>query len=146
MDVAKTTVGTVVDVGSGVKVLRGVDVRVGVGGMATKVCVAAAADVNAMDVLIAFGSRGGMGVAIVGTHAITSASVISQLNIFVLRDNEFLRMTKAIATDSRIDDLFHTSHLPILQADFDSVRMVRGLGEYILHNATGQFACALILF
>jgi len=43
-------------------------------------------------------------------------------------------------------DLFYASNLSIHQADLDSMRVIRRLGEYIFHNALGQFARALILF
>jgi hypothetical protein len=43
-------------------------------------------------------------------------------------------------------DLFHASHLPILQTDFDAMRVMRGFGKDIFDNASGQFAGALILF
>jgi hypothetical protein len=45
-----------------------------------------------------------------------------------------------------LNDLFDPSHLPIHQADLDAVRMIWRLGENILDDAFGQFACALILF
>jgi hypothetical protein len=47
---------------------------------------------------------------------------------------------------SFFDDLFDTPYLSILQTDLDAMRVVRGLGENILHNAFGEFTCTLILF
>ena len=83
VDVGKTTVGTSVEVGSGVNVLRGVDVTVSVGGIAACVCMDAASAVCAIYVLIAFGSSGGTGAEAVGTHARISMSAMLQKKIFL---------------------------------------------------------------
>ena len=78
-----------VAVGSGVSVFRGVgvNVSVGVGGIATKVCVDAALAVCAMNVLIAPGSRVGTGGGAekVGTHAMTTARMVNQRRNFTRR-------------------------------------------------------------
>jgi len=76
VDVGKSTTGTVVDVDSGVKVLRGVDVLVVVGGIASCVRVDAACDVCAMYVLMALGSRVGTGVTTEGAHAMTRTNAM----------------------------------------------------------------------
>ena len=47
---------------------------------------------------------------------------------------------------SFFDDLFDSSHLPILQADLDAVWVVRGFGKDIFDNAFRKLSCALILF
>ena len=74
--------GTSVEVGSTVKVLRGVGVNVSVGGIAACVCVDAAFALCAIVVLMAFGSRGGTGVTAEGTHASIKARVVNQRNNF----------------------------------------------------------------
>lgn len=84
--VGKTITGRVVDVDSGVKVLRGVDVLVAAGGNATCVRVDAASAVWATNVLIAFGSRGGTGVTIDGAHAMIRIKVMNQRNNFFPED------------------------------------------------------------
>jgi hypothetical protein len=53
---------------------------------------------------------------------------------------------RCLFISSLLHDLFDSSHLPIHQADLDAVRMIWRLGENILDDAFGQFACALILF
>ena len=69
VSVGKTMPGTVVEVDSGVKVFRGVDVTVVVGGIASCVRMEAASAVCTMDVLIAFESSGGTGVTMDGVQA-----------------------------------------------------------------------------
>jgi hypothetical protein len=80
--VGKTIAGRVVDVDSGVKVLRGVGVEVAVGGIAACVRVDAAFAVWAMNVLIVFGSRGGTGVTMDGAHAMIRIKIMNQRNNF----------------------------------------------------------------
>ena len=85
-------VGTVVNVGSGVNVFRGVDEGVNVGGIASCVCVDAASAVCTIYVLIAFGSSGATGVTMDGTHARTRIKVVNQRNNFFPGDFIVLRL------------------------------------------------------
>ena len=82
-------VGTVVNVDSGVKVFRGVDVKVAIevdAGITASVCAEAALAVCTINVPIALGSSGGMGVGVAreGTHPIINEKVIDQINSFIL--------------------------------------------------------------
>jgi hypothetical protein len=70
-------------------VFRGVGVNVAVevdGGMAVTVCADAASAVWAMNIFIAFESRGGIGVGVAneGTHPIISARVMNPITSFIL--------------------------------------------------------------
>jgi len=86
VDVGNITAGTPVDVDSGVKVFRGVEVAVVVAGIASCVRVNAAAAVCAIYVLIAFGSSGATGVTMDGAHAMIRISVMNQRKYFFPRD------------------------------------------------------------
>lgn len=70
------------DVDSGVKVFRGVDVAVVVAGTASCVFVNAASAVCAIYVLIAFGSSGATGVTMDGAHAMIRIRVMNQRKYF----------------------------------------------------------------
>lgn len=83
VDVGNSTTGTVVEVASGVKVLRGVDVLVVVGGIASRVRVDAAMAVCAMYVLMAFGSSVGTGVTMEGAHAMTRTNAMLRRKNFL---------------------------------------------------------------
>ena len=133
--------GTGVYVGSGVNVLLGVFVKVAVGGMATIVCVAAAAAVCATYSWTAFELRVGAGFGMDGTHAVINVNTINQPNMFVLWVKFFSKVQGLL-----FHNFLYASHLPILQADLDAMRMVWGLGKDIFYHAFGQFTCTLILF
>ena len=80
-----------VEVGSSVKVLRGVVVGVRVAvevGIACWVCVAAAPAVCWMYNWIAFGSEGGGGVGTAGTHARINTNAAKTMNNRFPGDNE----------------------------------------------------------
>lgn len=86
-----TISGTGLNVGSGVKVFRGVGVIVAGGvrvGMAAAVCSEAAFAVSAMNRLMAFGSRvpTGVGVMKAGTQEVTRKHVMNQIRIALLDD------------------------------------------------------------
>ena len=90
----KRNVGTAVNVGSGVKVFRGVGIRVSVevgGGMAAIVCAEAASAVWPMNMLIAFESSGGtaVGVANDGTQPIIRVRMMKQIDNFIFGINIF---------------------------------------------------------
>ena len=127
--------------------LRGVEVNVGVnvaGGMAATVCVEAALAVWAMNVPIALGSSGGMGVGVTnpGTHPISRDRIVKHISNFIFGDAIF-----PLGTGSCLfHDLFHASNRAALQPDLDPVWMRWGFCKNVLHNATGQLAGALILF
>ena len=125
--------GTGVKVDSGVNVLLGVFVKVAVGGMASTVCVAAAAAVCATYSWIAFGPRVGDGVGTDGTQATINANATNQPKIFVLRVNGLFSKVQV----QLFHNFLHTSHLSILQADFDAAWMVGGFCKYIFYHALG---------
>lgn len=89
VDVGKMIIPTGVYVGSDVKVLGGVAVKVAVDvntGIAAAVCMEAASAVCTINVLIALGSSGatGAGVAMDGTHAMISVKAVNQSKTFFL--------------------------------------------------------------
>ena len=128
--------------------LRGVGVKVAVevaGGMAAIVCVDAAAAVCTINVPIAFGSSGGMGVGVikVGTHPMIKDRVVKQINSFILDD----AILPLVSRDDVLlfYNLFYTSNGSTFQADFDPVRMGRGFRQDVPDRPRGQRPRALIL-
>ncbi len=124
--------------GSGVNVLRGVNVRVGVkgtGGSAATVCVAAASAVCTINVPIAFGSSGGIGVGPikVGTHPIKRDRVMQQISSFVLDDVMFPLCSRDMFHDL-FYNFFHAPNGSTLQTDFDPMRVRWRFRKNIFHN------------
>src|ERR1043165_1895590 len=107
LGITKVDIG--VRLGSGVNVFRGVGVKVAVGvegGIAASVCMDAASAVCPIIKSIAFESSGGIavGLGIAGTHPISNARIMNQIDSFPLDDVMFLLclQMKSVSHDSTI--------------------------------------------